>query len=60
MLLVLAAGFFVIFVVNVSMGSITGTPLLGIVSEMLLLLAASVVFVIAILQREAKEKLGNP
>lgn len=56
MLLALAGGFFVVFVINVSMGAITGTPLLGIVSEMLLLSAATIAFVIAILKLEAKEK----
>ncbi|KZM51787.1 hypothetical protein [Labrenzia sp. OB1] len=60
MFLALSGGFFVIFVINVSMGSITGTPLLGIVSEMILLFAASIAFVIAILKREAEAKPGNP
>ncbi|QDG79360.1 hypothetical protein [Labrenzia sp. PHM005] len=59
MFLALAGGLFAVFVINVSMGSITGTALLGIVGEMLLLLAASVSFVVAILKREANEKLGN-
>lgn len=60
MFLAMSGGFFVIFVINVSMGSITGTPLLGIVSEMILLFAASIAFVIAILKREAEAKIGNP
>lgn len=59
MFLALAGALFAVFVINVSMGSITGTVLLGIVGEMLLLFAASVSFVVAILKREANEKLGN-
>jgi len=59
MLLALSGGLFAVFVLNVTMGSITGTPLIGIVGEMLLLFAASIAFVIAVLKREAREKLGN-
>lgn len=47
---------FVIFAVNVGLGSFADASFLGDVSEMLLLLAVAVLFVIAILQREAASK----
>lgn len=59
MFLAAAGVLFAIFVVNVSMGSVTGSPMIGIVGEMLLLFAASIAFVVAILKREAQEKLGK-
>lgn len=59
MFLAAAGVLFAIFVLNVTMGSMTGMPVLGIVGEMLLLFAASIAFVVAILRREAQEKLGN-
>ena len=49
-----AAGLlFLAFVANVVLGAMTGTPILGDVSEMLVLFAASICFVAAILRREA-------
>ena len=50
--LVLLAG----FVVNVTLGSINGQAPLGNVAEMVLLFCASIVFVIDVLGREAREK----
>ncbi|WP_299749334.1 hypothetical protein [uncultured Boseongicola sp.] len=55
MALIISAIFVVIFVANVAIGSIAGNPILGNVSEMLLLFAASISFVVAILKREAEE-----
>ena len=51
-----AAVLLALFVANVTVGSIQGTPWVGNVSEMLILLGASVAFVIGILQREARDK----
>lgn len=55
MYLWISVGLFLLFVGNVAMGSINGEPLLGDVSEMLLLMAVSGFFVAAILrsQRDA-------
>jgi hypothetical protein len=55
MALIISAILVVIFVANVAIGSIDGNPILGNVSEMLLLFAASISFVVAILKREAEE-----
>ncbi|MEM7442401.1 MAG: hypothetical protein AAF414_03605 [Pseudomonadota bacterium] len=55
MALIIAALFLIIFVANVTLGSITGDPLLGNVAEMCLLLVASIAFVAAILKKEAAE-----
>ena len=56
MFLAAAAVLFAIFVINVSIGSFGGTPFLGTVGEMVWLLAVSVTFVAAVLQKEANEK----
>lgn len=55
MAMILAALFLLIFVANVTMGSMTGAPVLGNVAEMGLLFAASIAFVAAVLKREAAE-----
>ncbi|SLN23411.1 hypothetical protein PEL8287_01047 [Roseovarius litorisediminis] len=47
---------FAIFATNVAIGSSGGTPFLGDVGEMLLLALTSLVFVAAILKREAAAK----
>jgi len=52
MALVAAGILFLAFVLNVVLGAITGSPLLGDVPEMLVLFAASICFVVAILHRE--------
>ncbi|CTQ51862.1 hypothetical protein LP7551_00378 [Roseibium album] len=57
MLLALASVLFAVFVINVSIGSFGGSPFLGNVGEMLLLLAVSIVFVAAVLRGEADEKI---
>ena len=47
---------FVIFAVNVGLGSMTGSAFLSDISEMLLLFATAILFVVAIIKREAAEK----
>lgn len=59
MSLIIAAVFLIAFVVNVVIGSITGTPFVGVVGEMCLLLVASVAFVFFILKREAEAAKRN-
>lgn len=56
MRLALALILFAIFGANVVLGSVGAGGFLGDVPEMLTLLAASIAFVAAILQREAAEK----
>lgn len=46
------------FTANVAIGAIGSSPIVGNVGEFLMLMAASVSFVIGILQREAQEKKG--
>ncbi len=45
---------FIVYTVNVAMGAINGTPFLGDVGEMLVLLKASAFFVVAILIKETE------
>ena len=47
---------FVVFAVNVGMGSFADASFLNDVGEMLLLLAVAVLFVVAVLQKEAASK----
>ncbi len=56
MYLLAAAALFAVFALNVGMGSFGSGPFVGDVGEMLLLFAATIVFVVAILKREADEK----
>lgn len=51
--LIVCAAFMLAFAGNVAAGMLTGAPPLGDVPEMLLLLAASIAFVIAILRGES-------
>ena len=44
------------FIANVAIGAIGDSPLVGNVTEMIMLLLASIAFVIGILQREARER----
>ncbi len=44
---------FCVFVLNVVLGAVTGSPVLGDVPEMLVLFAASICFVAEILRRES-------
>ncbi|MCX8225817.1 MAG: hypothetical protein OTI35_07070 [Sulfitobacter sp.] len=46
------------FTANVAIGAIGDGPLVGNVGELLMLMTASVSFVVGILQREAKAKKG--
>ncbi len=50
---------FLIYFLNVSLGAVAGVAFLGDVGEMLVLLAAAILFVVAILQKEAAEKKNN-
>ena len=56
MALGIAAVFFTVFVVNLLMGAFGESAFLGDVGELLIMLAASVAFVVAILKREADAK----
>ncbi len=61
MFLALSLAVFACFAANVAMGAFAGSAPLGDVGEMLVLLTASALFVVAILQKEAarnKEKDG--
>lgn len=50
---------FVVYFANVAMGAYGGTTFLGDVGEMLVLFAASILFVIAILKKEADRNKKN-
>lgn len=54
-----AVAVFVVFFANVAMGAFGGGGFLGDVGEMLVLFAASILFVAAILKREADQKKNN-
>ena len=56
MFLAISGVIFADFVLNVAMGAFGGRQFMGDVSEMLVLFCASLAFVVAILQREAREK----
>lgn len=47
---------FVIYFSNVALGAFAGSAFLGDVGEMLVLFAASILFVVAILKKEADRK----
>jgi len=47
---------FVVYFANVALGASSGNAFLGDVGEMLVLFAASILFVVAILQKEADRK----
>lgn len=59
MSLIVSAILFMILAVNVGVGSMGGTAYLGNVGEMLVLFASTIVFVVAILRREAAQKHKN-
>ncbi|MFZ5962858.1 hypothetical protein ACOXXX_07885 [Thalassococcus sp. BH17M4-6] len=59
MFLAASAIVFVVFFVNVALGAFAGAAFLGDVGEMLVLFAASILFVVAILKREADRKNKN-
>lgn len=50
---------FVIYFSNVALGAFAGSAFLGDVGEMLVLFAASILFVVAILKSEADRKNKN-
>jgi hypothetical protein len=50
---------FVVYFANVALGALAGSAVLSDVGEMLVLFAASVLFVVAILQKEADRKNKN-
>lgn len=47
---------FLLYFTNVALGAFAGSAFLGDVGEMLVLFAASILFVVAIIKREADEK----
>ena len=49
-------GVFCVFAANVVLGALAGNAFLGDVAEMLVLFVAAILFVVAILKREAEEK----
>lgn len=59
MALLIAAAFFAVFLANVVIGSMGLPVFLTDVQEMLVLWAATIAFVVAILQREARETARN-
>lgn len=59
MFLAAAIAIFVCFFANVALGAFAGSAFLGDVGEMLVLFAASIMFVVAILKREADETNKN-
>ena len=50
---------FAVYFLNVALGAFAGSAYLGDVSEMLVLFTASILFVVAILQKEAARKETN-
>lgn len=59
MALAAATVLFGLFVLNVILGALTGNQYLNDVSEMVVLFVASILFVAAILRREADAKKNN-
>ena len=57
--LILSLLLFAVFATNVAVGAATGATFLGDIGEMLVLFAASAVFVVAILKKEADHKKGD-
>lgn len=50
---------FIIYFANVAFGAFTGTVFFGDVGEMLVLFAAAILFVVAIIQKEADRNNKN-
>ncbi|MEX0345564.1 MAG: hypothetical protein AB3N20_11615 [Rhizobiaceae bacterium] len=57
--ILVAGALFLVFFANVLVGAVTGSPILGDVSEMLILFVASIFFVVAILRREADARSAD-
>ena len=53
MILIASAIVFALYFANVALGALTGSAVLGDVGEMLVLFAATILFVLAILKKEA-------
>ncbi len=45
------------FIANVTIGAVDGSPLLGVVAEMLILFASAIAFSVGILQSENRAKI---
>ena len=56
MFLAASIAVFLVYFSNVALGAFAGSAFLGDVGEMLVLFAASILFVVAIIKREAEEK----
>ena len=56
MFLAISAALFLVFATNVALGAAGGGTFLGDVGEMLVLFAASAVFVVAVLKKEAERR----
>ena len=50
---------FVVYFANVALGAFAGSAFLGVVGEMVVLFAAAILFVVAILQKEADRNREN-
>ncbi|WP_439522912.1 hypothetical protein [Marivita sp.] len=59
MFLAASAIVFAVFFANVALGAFAGAAFLSDIGEMLVLFAASILFVVAILQKEADRKNKN-
>lgn len=59
MFLAASVAAFAVYFANVALGAFAGSAFLGDVGEMLVLFAASILFVVAILKREAARKNEN-
>ena len=59
MFLIASIFVFAVYFTNVALGAFAGGAFLGDVSEMLVLFVASILFVVAILQREAAREETN-
>jgi len=59
MYLIASIAVFAVFFLNVAFGAFAGSAFLGDVGEMLVLFAASILFVVAILKKEADETNNN-
>lgn len=59
MFLAASAAVFVIYFANVALGAFANSAFLGDVGEMLVLLVASILFVVAILKKEADRNKKN-
>lgn len=59
MFLAASAAVFAVFFANVALGAFAGAAFLSDIGEMLVLFAASILFVVAILNKEADRKNKN-